>query len=54
MTLSTMLYEARDSSGASAANRLQKSRGGAPWGKWQPEGFWFPKFWFESRRGSGL
>ncbi len=24
----------------------------APWGKWQPEGFWFPKFWFESRRGS--
>src|SRR5688572_2035920 len=25
---------------------------GAPWGNWQPEGFWFPKFWFESRRGS--
>ncbi len=24
----------------------------APWGKWQPEGFWFPKSWFESRRGS--
>ena len=24
----------------------------APWGNWQPKGFWFPRFWFESRRGS--
>lgn len=29
-----------------------RGRQGAPWGKWQPEGFWFPKSWFESRRGS--
>src|SRR5687767_15177307 len=25
---------------------------GAPWGNWQPKGFWFPRFWFEWRGGS--
>lgn len=27
-------------------------RADAPWGNWQPEGFWSPKFRFESWRGS--
>ncbi|CAN5605354.1 bifunctional UDP-N-acetylglucosamine diphosphorylase/glucosamine-1-phosphate N-acetyltransferase GlmU [soil metagenome] len=40
---------ARPALATAAAFRRQD----APWGKWQPEGFWFPRFWFESRRGSG-